>query len=204
MSVGVDRRSTAFATATAWVLGRVGRGVGRRRYLRRRSPCRVPLPDGPVPIGRRRRHARTGARPSAERAEHAVLVAHGSHRASHRARDLRPTSPRRVGHGHLLDPPSGARGAQHHLERPPRPPIGELEPEEHFACARPASGRGRSAEGRTGVTRDEPDSGSRRAHGRAMRRPPRPGRRARGRPGWPVRVRAHRRDGPGRARHHSP
>ncbi len=53
------RRSTAFATATAWVLGRVGSGVGRRRYLRRRSTCRVPLPDGPVPTGRCRRHART-------------------------------------------------------------------------------------------------------------------------------------------------
>ena len=75
----------------------------------------------------------SGAR-SAEDQSH---VADGGDRASHRARHLRSPGTDSVRHVDLLDAPAGLRREHDHLERPPRPSVGDAELHEIEASGRP-------------------------------------------------------------------
>ena len=65
--------------------------------------------------------------------EHARHVAHGAHRAAHRAGHLRAPGARPVGHVDLADPPAARRRQQHHLQRPAEAAVADRELQQRAA-----------------------------------------------------------------------
>jgi glycosyl transferase family 87 len=81
--------------------------------------------------------ALAGRRSRSHGAEHQAHVPHRPHRAAERPGHLRPAFAGVIGHGHLVDGPAGRGGAEHHLEWPAEPAVGQLERRQGVATCGP-------------------------------------------------------------------